>query len=64
MPLFVGPAAVLAKLLHQGKHLTVNDGGMRVLEDLPFLGGRSIFFLFLKDLVVLRKFIVSPQYSA
>ena len=26
-------------------------------------GGRSIFFLFLKDFLVLRKFTVSPQYS-
>ena len=47
---FRGPAAVLAKLLHQGKHLTVNDGGMRVLEDLPFLRRTLDFLLVLEGL--------------
>lgn len=54
---------MFAKLLRQGGYLTVNDDGMGVLEDLPFLRRAFDFFLFLKNLVVLRKFTVSPQYS-
>ena len=47
---FRGPAAVLAKLLHQGEGFPVDDGGMRVLEDLPFLRRTLDFLLVLEGL--------------
>ena len=39
---------MLAKLLHQGEGFPVDDGGMRVLEDLPFLR-RTLDFLFVLE---------------
>ena len=45
---FRGPAAVLAKLLHQGKGFPVDNSGMGILEDLPFLR-RPLNFLFVLE---------------
>ena len=39
---------MLAELLHQGKGFTVNDGGMGIPEDLPFLR-RALDFLFVLE---------------
>ena len=41
---------MLVKLLHQGEHLTINDGGMGILENLPFLRRSVNFFLVLERL--------------
>ena len=41
---------MLAKLLHQGEGFPVDDGGMRVLEDLPFLRRTLDFLLVLEGL--------------
>ena len=45
---FRGPAAVLAKLLHQGEGFPVDDGRMGILEDLPFLRRTLNFLLVLE----------------
>lgn len=47
---FRGPAAVLAKLLHQGEGFPVDDGGMGIPEDLPFLRRALDFLLVLEGL--------------
>ena len=47
---FRGSAAVLAKLLHQGKGFSVDDSWMRILEDLPFLRRTLDFLLILEGL--------------
>jgi len=47
---FRGPAAVLAKLLHQGEGFPVDDGRMGILEDLPFLRRTLDFLLVLEGL--------------
>ena len=47
---FCGPAAVLAKFLHQGEGLPVDDGRMRILEYLPFLRWALDFLLVLERL--------------
>ena len=39
---------MLAKLLHQGEGFPVDDGGMGILEDLPFLR-RALNFLFVLE---------------
>ena len=39
---------MLAKLLHQGEGFPVDDGRMRILEDLPFLR-RALDFLLRSD---------------
>ena len=41
---------MLAKLLYQGEHLTVDDGGMGILENLPFLRRSLNFLLVLEGL--------------
>ena len=41
---------MLAELLHQGKGFPVNDGGMGIPEDLPFLRRALDFLLILEGL--------------
>ena len=45
-----GPAAVLAEVLNKGKGFPVNDGGVGVREDFPFLLGFVQPLLLLKGL--------------
>lgn len=63
MPLFVGLRRCLRRSCTKAKVSRSMMAGCVSLKICHPSGGRSIFFLFLKDLVVLRKFTVSSQYS-
>ena len=63
MPLLVGLRRCLRSSCTKANTSRAMMAGWVFLKICHSSGGRSIFFLFLKDLVVLRKFTVSPQYS-